>query len=130
MTKTYWIMFRDGELWASKFLSKGFGHVYILQKDDYNWMQIHGTPETIDFCITNFCAKFDLPRLTKETHGHRCIKIVVEHAPRNFFPFHFGFLTCVSFVCLLLGIKRCIITPYRLYKFLMQLPRQKWLMGS
>ncbi len=124
--KEYWIGFRAAQYFIRHLMKKDFGHVYIIAKDQFNWVQIDPRNASLEVCILAFKPEDDVPEILNEKYGHRFIRVEVEQKINkwpNLNPFKM--IHCVNIVKYILGIKMWAVTPYKLYKKLLKMtPRQ------
>lgn len=115
----WWLVFAEGQgHWWQRLLRPGFGHVYALRWDGWNWIcldpalgftDIHvlpvASPEISDVVSTECCVI-----LRVEVWRERC---------RYRVPWVLAPWTCVEQIKGLLGIRAThVITPYQLFKHL------------
>jgi hypothetical protein len=120
MRREVFFIFRDGKHFFQRFLKKGFGHVTILQRDAYNWMQV-------DHYNDGCCIK--IPGIASdnmqliESHIMQCntvLKICYKIKHRNIFSLSIIHpINCVSMAKYFLGVKNSCLTPYGLYIWLL-----------
>lgn len=124
-TKTIWICFRDAQFFIRHFTKKGFGHVYVLMRDEFNWMMLDPRNNSLHIELLPFNASEDVPTLIKKEMGHTILKIIVEDKIQkwpNLNPFYM--VQCVNIVKYILGIKVFAFSPYGLYRYLIKMKRK------
>ena len=115
------LIFKHGEgYWLQKFLRKGFGHVLMLTKDQYNWIALD--PHRLKLCVVipPYPATDDVPRMLVKD-GYTVLKIVFFERSTMKRIRHSRLNNCVSFIKYALGIRVRAITPYGLFKRLLRL---------
>jgi hypothetical protein len=121
---TYWIIFKQGEYIWTRFLKKGFGHVSLITKDKFNWIVLDPTYNHLDWNIPSISTDDDITDYIDPSYAViKITKNMSYECPK--FPI-INVSPCVSFIRYILGIKKNIITPYKLYKFLINLPRTSY----
>lgn len=123
MHKEAWLIFRDGDHRLGSILRKDFGHVNVLFKDDYNWIEIAPDKYALKVEIFPFSITEDVPSFLIKA-GMRVFKVVYEEEIKSkFFPRLLIGFSCVSFIKYFLGYKDYSITPYGLCKNLTKLKK-------
>ncbi len=124
-TQDYWLIFKGGEgAWFQKFLRKGFGHVFILTHDQYNWIVLDPHRLKLVFVIPPYKLTENVPRMLL-IEGCRVVKITMFDRSTYLTGGHSPYSNCVAFVKYCLGIKLFCFTPYSLYKKLLNLDSKK-----
>jgi len=120
--KQNWIIFRDGQHKYQKYLKKGYGHVYILSRDAYNWVLIDPVYNNIHVEVLNYGANDPIHLLyarDPSTTAMYYIEIDDDIEQKDFKLNLFNPLSCVGCVKYYLGIKDFrVVTPYQLKKYL------------
>lgn len=129
--KEYWIGFRSAQYFVRHLMKKDFGHVYIICKDKFNWVQIDPRNASLEVYILPYKPEDDVPKILNENLRHRFIRFHVEQKINkwpNLNPFKM--IHCVNIVKYVLGIRVWAVTPYKLYRKLLRLtPKQMKKMG-
>ena len=113
MEPATYLIFSDGDIWISKFLKKGFGHVRVVVNDGYNWIHINPSRTHLEWEIMNYLPS-DSP-FNDHFHGSTIVKIHTEARKRNWI-FRIGVMSCVLMIKYYLGLHSISLTPYQLYK--------------
>ncbi len=129
-TYDVWLIFKPGEgYWLNRFLKKGFGHVLMLSRDQYNWIYHDPHKLRMTYGIPPYQVTDDLPHLLVE-EGFTVIKIRFFDRDTTQKIHHSWLHNCVAFIKYALGINIRCLTPYGLYKKLLALnKRQKFVNG-
>lgn len=126
ITKEFWIAFAESDFSTSIFVRKEFGHVYILTKDEWNWMILDPRTAYLYAEIMALKASDDLPKKVMKFNKHRFIRIKTELEFKEGFSFNFFRpLNCVNVVQYVLGLNLFVFTPYGLYKKLKKMSEKK-----
>lgn len=115
--KDYWLVFDKGQHWICKFLKKGFGHVFILVRDQYGWLAINPCSYGLEVTHLPFLKEQDAPRYF-EKQGDKVMRVSVPAKKRSKVFHGVRFFTCVWLIKYYLGITLKAYTPYGLYKAL------------
>jgi len=128
--KKYHVVFRDGENWFQRlFLKKGFGHIFLIQDiDSGERIVIDPLPEflniesmgrsdvNIDAVMKELSktieCKYIEVKVRKNFLKKQRFKVIPALVPR--------FVSCVGIIKYILGIKCRALTPYGLYKRLLE----------
>jgi hypothetical protein len=117
LNKKVWVVFKNGE-YAPKWTRRGFGHVCILSKDEYQYYMLDPAWTRFDVHILPVRAedKFEY------TLGDQYTVVEYNRSDNYHFSYcSFTLMTCVEVVKYALGIKKFFIrTPYQLYKYLLK----------
>jgi hypothetical protein len=121
VTYDVWLVFKQGEgYWLQKFLKKGFGHVLMVSKDEYNWIFHDPHRLRLTHGIAPYKVTEPVPRLLRN-EGYTVLKITFfDRSTKNSIR-HSRLNNCVSFIKYALGIRIRAITPYSLYRKLLRL---------
>lgn len=123
-TKEYWVIFKPGTSWTSWFTNRTIGHVSVITKDDYNWLEVSGLSRNLDIKILDCDSKFDVISVYKKA-GYKIIYVERDGEFKNNFLLVPRLLTCIDIVKYYLGIKLISFTPYQFYKRLRRLAYSK-----
>lgn len=118
--REYWVVFTQGTHLISKVLKKNFSHIYIITRDQYNWMIINPLRLRLNVEIGNFPLDVDVPRLIPLS-SDRVIKVKMYDRPTKKQFGYFGFINCVTYTKYILGLRLSALTPFQLYKKLLRL---------
>lgn len=132
-TKTYWLVFTNGDSEVHKLMKSGFGHVFLLMRDEYNWMLIDPRAKCLDVDILPNDIRDNVPKLFKD-NGNRVLeieaKVVKKNKPRLLNYLIPRYVTCTSVIKYVLGIKLMGITPYSLYRRLCKMKHNGFYKGG
>lgn len=121
VTQDYWLVFKQSNgYWLQKFLRFGFGHVFVITRDEYNWMVIDPHKLKLVTAIAPYKATENFPRMLVGD-GYKVIRISTYDRSTNKKLFYWQPNFCVPMVKYILGIKVGAWTPYGLYKKLLRL---------
>lgn len=121
VSENYWLVFKQSQgYWLQKFLRVGFGHVFVVTKDDYNWIVIDPHKLKLVTVIAPFKASEDFPRILVKD-GYKVIKVSTYDRETSKKLRYWQPNFCVPIVKYILGIKVNAWTPYGLYKKLLSL---------
>lgn len=120
-TQNYWLIFKQGNgAWFQKFLRKGYGHVFVLTHDQYNWIVLDPHRLKLSVIIPPYQLHENVPRLMR-LEGCAVLKITMFDRATYTTGGHSPYSNCVAFVKYCLGLKLFCITPYGLYRKLLRL---------
>ncbi|MGB0719002.1 MAG: hypothetical protein ACPGRX_00925 [Bdellovibrionales bacterium] len=113
-----WVVFSgQADLPWLRVLKPGFRHCYVMINDGKHWISIDPLSSYTDIAVHHLPQDFDLPRWMQK-RGHMIVKAPISKVTR---PAPWMVFTCVEAVKRVLGIhRRMIITPWQLYRHLMQ----------
>lgn len=114
MNQNY-LVFSDGDIWITKFLKTGFGHIRIVVNDGYNWIHFNPSCHQFEWDIMPY-ESTDTP-FKDHFKNSTIIKLHLD-PKRNSWVGRIGMMTCVLMVKYFLGIKCRPRTPYQLYRYL------------
>jgi len=115
--ETY-VIFKEGHGFTRKVLKNGFGHIQILVCDGFNWILIDPTFTQLDWYILPLVASGD--PFKEHVPDGKIIKMKRSPVQKKLWVGKIGILSCVLVARYYLGIHRSILTPYRLYKFILR----------
>lgn len=125
MIPDYWIVFKSSPSFHQRFCKKGFGHCFILAKDEFNWVLINPGCDRFEVKILNCDTNYDLIASIRRTRNFPIAKIEIDPTQRRVFHWspilNLPFLNCVSMVKYVLGTPLRGRTPYGLWKHLCNL---------
>lgn len=120
MAQDGWFVFQDSRSWRQRFLKRGFGHVFFLGRDKYNWFTINPLERYCDFAILGKPITERVDLLAKEQYT----KVVYIEFTRNLVGIqashYFGLPNCTHAAAYMTGL-RGKMTPYRFYKALLKM---------
>ena len=111
------VIFLDGHGFTRKILKKGFVHIQILLCDGFNWILIDPTFTHLEWYILPIAAKEDPFR--EYVPDGKIIKMHQCPVKKKIWVGRIGILSCVLIARYYLGIHKSILTPYRLYRFIL-----------
>jgi len=129
----YWVIFRSSSLWHQAYCKPGFGHCFLITKDDFNWTLIDPGTDRLNVKILDCPASFDLPSgiiLESEKEGQPIKVVEVDINEDRGYKLYFHsifslpFLNCVNMVKYVLGSPLKGLTPYKLWKGLFECERK------
>lgn len=119
-----WIFFRKGKHCWQHLLKPGYGHIFIIARDDYNWVLIDPLFSFLSIKILNYNIKENVVEKIKSGYEvSDCFYIKLKDVPyKSHFKLNiFNPINCVGAIKYYLGIKKWyIITPYQLVRYLLQ----------
>ncbi len=120
----YWLVFKVAEHWIHNFLKKDFSHVYVVTKDQFNWIRLNPLNEQLEVRLMPYNKSHDIGRQIYNESGHRVIKIRTKIDPdkKNSLKL-FHILSCVSITKYITGIRMRCFTPYQLFKKLRKMKK-------
>jgi len=119
-TETFYIVFKQGKHAIARFLKPNFSHIYILKKDKYNWMLIDPVRSRLAVDILAIPTEQDAVRALMGKLDH-ALKIDFYHRDTASQFGYVGLLNCVTWAKYILGINVLSLTPWRLYKRLVNM---------
>tara|TARA_B100001750_G_C15418349_1_gene551567 strand:+ start:550 stop:966 length:417 start_codon:yes stop_codon:yes gene_type:complete len=116
---TIWVVFSDDtDIRMLKILRKGFRHCFIMMQQDQRWILIDPRADKTDIRVLPHPVHFNFPRYFTQ-QGKIVVKAPTFITPRKIAPL--SPFSCVETVKRVLGVhKRFLITPYRLYRYLLK----------
>lgn len=124
----YYVVFTQGVThWVTKWLKPNFSHIFLITHDQYNWLLLNPTRLYLQPTILPIpLDESPLPVLVKPTDS--VLKIVFRKRDDTQQFGAFGMLNCVTWSKYILGIRIKCLTPWRLFKTLLNFKPQD--MGS
>jgi len=126
LTRTSYLVFRSGNHCLSKYLKEGFGHVGVLQSDNFNWIYIDPQNMYLNCTILDFCKTDNVPKVMKNL-GYTVLKVetkdLTKYKKERAKFFKLG-LHCVTVVKYITGIRGIVWTPYQLFRKLMKMKKK------
>lgn len=117
---TSWLVFNKGTTWIAKFLKPNFGHVCILQKDEFNWLVLDPQPNNLKWTILPYGEKEDVPHIIRN-QNHHVIKVITYDLKHQSPKWFYMWANCLTVVKYMAGIRGFYMTPYSLYKALIKM---------
>lgn len=124
----YWLYFIEGDSKVQNWFCKGCGHIVILTRDEIKWDLINPWPTQLKINLLPFEIDELLPhKLINCLNAKACVHLVVkpkEAKESHYKWWHFflpRFVSCVSIVQYILGIKVKGKTPLGFLKMLKKL---------
>lgn len=119
----YYVIFRNSNHWTGRMLKPGFGHVFLLINDGFNWTIINPTHDLMVFSILPYePTESVIETMLDDTHTTIKLKICGNIDANTSFNI-LNPINCVTAVKYFLGIRRIIYTPFSLYKYLIKVER-------
>lgn len=114
-----WVVFSgEADLAWLKILRPGFRHCFVVINDGHHWITFDPLSNHSEIIVHHLPMDFDVP-LWMQRRGYVTVRsdITKRKRPAPWAPF-----TCVEAVKRILGLhKRLIVTPWQLYRHLVQL---------
>jgi len=113
--KESWLIFCDYEGdWKGRFLKKGFNHLFILTKDNFNWYVIDPDVRFLNIKVLPLPPHEDA--VSHFRNKHKMLYIKYDEVPQKYILNMFRPFTCVEVAKYILGLKVFCFTPYQLFK--------------
>lgn len=114
----YYVVFTQGVHWIAKLLRRNFSHIYVLTKDQYNWLLLNPTRLYLQAMIPPApVSQFPGDMIH---HNDSVIKIVFRQRNSRKQFGYVGLLNCVTWTKYMLGLRVSSLTPWRLYNRLLK----------
>ncbi len=118
----FFLVFTEGDYWTSHLLKRGFEHVYVVFCDGFNWIMMSPMSNRLDVRVVSLGADAFYPRLIKKAHPrHTVLGVKVADNSRGYVFRKFGFISCVSVIKYMLGVRGFAFTPYQLFREIIKL---------
>lgn len=121
----YWLYFVPGQSKIQNWFCKGYGHIAILTCDESQWYLIDPQPHRLKFEALPFKKTKNFPlELALFYKAKVCIKLTIDQKKikrisyKWWYLFVPRFVSCVSIIQYILGIKLKGMTPYGVIKYL------------
>ncbi len=117
----YYVIFTQGVThWITQYLKPNFSHIYLLTKDDFNWILLNPTRGYLQVAILPIpVTQSPLPDSFKD--GDTVLHVIFgRRNDRQQFG-SIGLLNCVTWAKYILGLRLNCLTPFGLYKRLINL---------
>ncbi len=112
-----WLIFRDGRNWISPWLKPGFGHVYMVMRDEFNWVAITPSEKFLEFKILPYSVGADVPYVINKYENHTVVHIQTNTELDKCRGLSLmRIFTCVTLIKYFSGIYCRGFTPWQLYK--------------
>lgn len=118
MSDTYWIFFKEGEFKFKWLFKKGYTHIYIVTKDEYNWLLLDPAKEKFNWKILPIEPNDESKMIEQFVNDAENI-LKVELLPpeeRLNYVRPLGPHTCLAVAKYIMGLKNWCLTPWQLYK--------------
>lgn len=123
--RTYWLIFKPGKLWYSKFLKRNYGHVMVITNNGNQWIQLDPVSTRLEPYIYYCPVETNLPKIYANQEGTSVIKIVLnELDDKRTILRPFFIITCVEIVKYIIGLRVFCVTPWGLYRKLLRLTKR------
>lgn len=122
----YYLIFTQGIThWVTRWLRPNFSHIYLITRDDFNWVLLNPTRGYLQFTILPLpITQSPLPQLVKA--GDTVLHFQFGHRNDTQQFGSIGLLNCVTWAKYILGLRLNCLTPFGLYKRLLNLcPSEK-----
>lgn len=115
----YYIIFQTGKThWITRWLKKGYSHILVVTHDDQNWIVYNPTRAMLQTMIPPFGLNLNpLEFFVQPEDKVLLIKFNERSELRQYGCL--GPLNCVTWAKYILGLRLWSLTPYRLYKRLL-----------
>lgn len=117
--KTYWLCFKgagENPPWWTLFMKAGFEHCLILTQENESWLIVDPTRRKLTTLLVYCNPMYNLPHNLRTMTGLKVVKVIMTHTSNNFIPTPFTFVSCVTIVKYMLGLKIRCHTPWQLYR--------------
>jgi len=117
----YYVIFTQGVThWITRWLRRDFSHIWILTKDEYNWLLLNPTRGYLQITIPPLpITQSPLPHLLRE--GDTILHVIFSKRDDTRQFGAVGLLNCVTWAKYILGVRVRCLTPFGLYKRLLNL---------
>lgn len=117
----YWIVFTQGHThWITRWLKRDFSHIYLITRDEYNWLAMNPTRLYLQVFIPPERASHPFPaNVIRE--GDTVLRITFRRRDDTRQFGSVGMLNCVTWARYILGLRLWCVTPYGLYRKLVRL---------
>jgi hypothetical protein len=117
----YYLVFTQGIThWITRWLRPDFSHIWLLTKDDFNWILLNPTRGYLQCSILPVpITQSPLPQLVKDGDTVLHITFSKRDCTQQFGSI--GLLNCVTWAKYILGVRVNCLTPFGLYKRLINL---------
>lgn len=114
--REFWIGFSDTEYFMKYLFKEGFGHVYIITKDEWNWMILDPRNGYLDMSIIPIKVSEDLPQKIMEHNKHHLIRVKTQLPLKKWPNLNiFRSISCMNIIKYVLGVKLFTWSPYHLH---------------
>ncbi len=112
----YYLVFTQGVThWITRWLRRDFSHIWLLTKDDYNWLLLNPTRGYLQYTILPVpITQSPFSQLLKEGDTIMHLTFGKRDSTRQFGSV--GMLNCVTWAKYILGLRINCLTPFGLYK--------------
>lgn len=121
MRELYVCFHGNSKYFGSKYLVKGFTHVFVIERCARGWTCIDGNRSSLEIKILPVSSQIDMmPEYARQNPHSHILKVYTSDPIKQRYP-GFGLISCVSTVQYLLGIYYpSVITPFALYNKLLK----------
>ncbi len=120
LEKEYWIIFTQGIThWITRWLKRDFSHIWLLTKDEFNWIAINPTRRYLQFEILPLSIAED-PFKHYDIKAGAILKITFTNRDDKTQFGSVGLLNCVTWSKYVLGLRIWCLTPFGLYRRLLR----------
>lgn len=110
-----WFIFSDSKNWHRLFCKKGFSHVAVLLRDEFNWVYYDPTFPISTLHVLPYEAKnMAALELFKNNTVVYCKQ--EQYFKSKFIGPRLGFVSCISMARSITGVKARGFTPYKFYR--------------
>lgn len=120
--KIYYLVFTDGCRWMHRLLKKHYSHVYVLTKDEYNWVMLNPMKCALEVFLPPFPLSESLPIYGTKTTDTVIEIIFAERDLAERQHSFFGLANCVTCVKYMVGLRLFCLTPFSLFQRLLRFP--------
>lgn len=114
----YYIVFTQGVHWIAKLLKPNFSHIYIITRDDYNWIVLNPTRGFLQVGIAAVSITEPLPMMVA-LPADTILKVIIDKRDSGKLFGYFKLINCVTAVKYILGLRLCAVTPFQLFSRLL-----------
>ena len=120
--RVFYVCFWDaGEHLWSKFLKKGFGHCFVVEKLEFIYMMFDSTRVGLNVMIPQCTSDFDLPRQMMTMSPELRILEVMTRGDGSSLTLRPKLINCVSMIQEVIGVSfNFCITPHCFFKKLLK----------
>lgn len=120
----WYLVFTQGHHWFCNLCHPNYSHIYLITKDEFNWIVLNPTRWCLEVMIPAVSIVKPLPL---EMVGEDDCVIKIVFGPRDIRKHygHFGLYSCVVWCKYMLGLKCWALTPYSLFRRLIDMSRKQ-----
>ncbi|MHA1447898.1 MAG: hypothetical protein ACTSP4_00560 [Candidatus Hodarchaeales archaeon] len=124
----FYVIFIEGNAWWRYLLKDGFGHIYVMYKDNYNWMMFDPAQDRLNIEILPYSAqKTSIGEIIERTQllqDSTILKLRTFTEKRLLTCPPIKWVTCTDIAKYIMGIECGGKTPYAFYKKLINKPHK------